>query len=121
MLLANLEGQRERETRFLATLSVRKVDALLIGQYSEGDEDFHLMLKALGIPVLLVERAMPLWAHPVMVDHAAAVKQATAHLLRLRHRRIALLTGAPKLFPAHLVRRAACVALNLKQAKGLHR
>ena len=101
LLLANSEGQRERETRFLATLSVRKVDALLIGQYSEGDEDFHLMLKALGIPVVLVEREKPLWAHAVMVDHGAAVKQATVHLLALGHRRIALLTGAPDLFPAH--------------------
>lgn len=58
-------------------------------------------IKALGIPVVLVERAMPAWAHAVMVDHAAAIKQATAHLLKLGHRRIALLTGSPDLFPAH--------------------
>ncbi len=99
-LLANSEGQREREMRFLLTLAARKVDALLIGQYSENDEDFHRLLKSLGIPVVLVEREMPLWASAVMVDHGKAVKQATAHLLGLGHRRIALLTGNPALFPA---------------------
>jgi LacI family transcriptional regulator len=101
LLLANSEGQRERETRFLLTLAARKVDALLIGQYSEGDEGFHQVLKSLGIPVVLVEREMPLWASAVMVDHCTAVKQATEHLLGLGHRRIALLTGNPDLFPAH--------------------
>ncbi len=101
LLLANSEGQRERETRFLLTLAARKVDALLIGQYSEGDEEFHQMLKSLGIPVVLVEREMPLWASAVAVDHCKAVRQATEHLLGLGHRRIALLTGNPVLFPAH--------------------
>jgi LacI family transcriptional regulator len=35
-----------------------------------------------------------------MTDHAKGVREATEHLLKLGHRRIALITGSPALYPA---------------------
>lgn len=100
LLIANSEGRREREVRFLAALAGRKADALLIGQHSEDDRELDGLLKAIGIPVVLVDRESPAWASAVMVDHGGAIKRATEHLLRLGHRRIALVTGDPALFPS---------------------
>src|SRR5690606_1294665 len=42
----------------------------------------------------------PAWADAVMVDHAGGARRATERLLRLGHRRIALLTGNPSIYPA---------------------
>lgn len=100
LLIANSDGRPERETRLLLALAARKVDALLIGQYSEGDASFIRLLRSFDLPIVLYEREMPSWANAVLVDHGNAVRQATEHLLRLGHRRIALLTGTPELYPA---------------------
>lgn len=100
LLLTNSEGQRHREMELVSILSSRKADALIIAHHSEQDEELHLMLKSTGIPVVLVDREYPSWADAVMVDHRNGVRRATEHLLQLGHRRIALITGNPALFPA---------------------
>lgn len=99
LLLTNSEGQRLRELELVALLSSRKADALIIAHHSEQDEELHQMLKAAEIPVVLVDREYPAWADAVMVDHRAGVRRATEQLLQLGHRRIALITGSPDLYP----------------------
>ncbi len=100
LLLTNSEGQRQREMELISILSSRKVDALIIAHHSEEDEELHQMLKSTEIPVVLVDRERPVWADAVMVDHCNAIRLATEQLLKLGHRRIALITGSSALFPA---------------------
>jgi LacI family transcriptional regulator len=100
LLLTNSEGNRDREMELLKIMAGRKADALMIAHHSEHDEELHARLKAAAIPVVLVDRELPAWADAVMVDHRTGVRRATERLFQLGHRRIALITGNPVLFPS---------------------
>lgn len=100
LFLTNSEGQRGREMELVSTLTSRKADALIIAHHSEQDEALHLLLRASGVPVVLVDRESPAWADAVTVDHRDGVRRATEMLLQLGHRRIALITGMPDLYPS---------------------
>ncbi len=100
LLLSNSEGRIERERELISVIATRRADALLIAQSSEMDKDLDELLHGLGIPVVLIDRELPEWADAVMVDHRNGIRQATEKLIRLGHRRIALLTGNRTLYPA---------------------
>lgn len=100
LVLSNSEGRRERERELLARLSGRRADGIMIGPYSPVTEEFESFLRRLNVPIVLIDRDLPLWADAVMTDHAKGVRDATEHLLRLGHRRIALITGSAELYPA---------------------
>src|SRR5262249_55815622 len=51
-------------------------------------------LRSAGVPLLLMERVMDLRADSIATDHHEGMRAATAHLLALGHRRIALVTGS---------------------------
>ncbi|MBN8478640.1 MAG: LacI family DNA-binding transcriptional regulator, partial [Burkholderiales bacterium] len=100
LLLTNSEGDRHREMELVSLLTSRKADALIIAHHSEQDDELHRMLESAGIPVVMVDREIPRWADAVLVDHRGGVRRATEQLLQLGHRRIALITGSPALYPA---------------------
>jgi LacI family transcriptional regulator len=100
LLLSNSEGRIERERELISVIAARRADALLIAQSSETDKALDELLHRLGIPVVLIDRELPEWADAVMVDHRSGIRQATEKLIRLGHRRIALLTGNRALYPA---------------------
>lgn len=100
LLLSNSEGRRERERELLARLSGRRADGIMIGPYSPVTEEFDSFLRRLNVPIVLIDRDLPSWADAVMTDHAKGVRDATGHLLNLGHRRIAIITGSPALYPA---------------------
>ena len=100
LMLSNSEARIDRERELISIIAARRADALLIAQSSEMDEAFGKQLHDLGIPVVLIDRERPEWADAVMLDHRAGTQQVTKKLLDLGHRRIALLTGQPTLYPA---------------------
>jgi LacI family transcriptional regulator len=100
LVLANSGGRMDRELELISRLMARRVDALLIAQSAEESDAFGARLHECGIPVVLIDRNKPTWADAVMLDHRAGTRQATEKLLQLGHRRIALLTGQPTLYPA---------------------
>jgi LacI family transcriptional regulator len=100
LLVSNSEGRIERERELISVIAARRADALLIAQSSEMDKALDELLHRLAIPVVLIDRELPEWADAVMVDHRAGIRQATEKLIRLGHRRIALLTGKRTLYPA---------------------
>ena len=61
---------------------------------------FDKFLRAIGAPIVMVDRDEPAWADAVMVDHAGSARKATSRLIDIGHRRIALLTGGPSIYPA---------------------
>ncbi len=99
LVLSNSEGRPEREAELLKRLQQRQIDGIMIGSYSHAAEN-GAFLRSLGVPIVVVDRDEPAWADAVMADHARGLGMATDHLLDLGHRRIALITGQPELFPA---------------------
>lgn len=100
LMLCNSESRLARERELLSLIAARRADGLLIAQSSEDNEDFSRELRQMGIPVVLIDREKPGWADAVMLDHRTGTRQVTEKLLELGHRRIALLTGHPSLYPA---------------------
>ena len=117
LLLTNSEGNAVRERELLKRLNQRQADGILLGQYSPLTEEFDQFLRALNVPIVLVDRNEPAWADSVAADHFHSSKRITDHLLSLGHRRVAIITGPEDLFPAaerlrgyraaHLERRVA--------------
>lgn len=100
LLISTSEGKREREMALCRSFANGQVDGMLMGSYAAIEGEFEDFLKALRVPLVMIDRDEPKWCDAVYVDHESGVYDATSHLLRQGHRRIALLTGAPWLHPS---------------------
>jgi LacI family transcriptional regulator len=100
LMLCNTEGDKSRERDLIALVSARRSDAILIAHSSEIDPELEKQISEAKVPVVLFDRESPGWADAVVVDHRSATRIATEKLLKLGHRRIALITGHPDLYPA---------------------
>jgi LacI family transcriptional regulator len=100
LLLSNSEGREDRERELLMRLNSQRSDGIMIGPYSPMTPAFDKFLHSIGAPIVMVDRDEPPWADAVMADHAGATRKATSRLIDLGHRRIALLTGGPMIYPA---------------------
>src|SRR3972149_25609 len=100
LVLGNTDGDPNRERAYLDILRKRWVDGVLFA--SAGGDDRHLRaLRASGVLAVLIARDVADGAvDTVLVDSYAGMRQATSHLLRLGHRRIAYIGGAPPPAPA---------------------
>ncbi len=100
LLLSNSDNQGAREQNLVSILAARNAGGLLISHSSENNPELEMLMLNSNIPVVLIDRERPEWADAVMVDHRNGIRRATERLLRLGHRRIALLTGHDDLYPA---------------------
>jgi LacI family transcriptional regulator len=100
LLVSNSEGREDRERELLTRLNSQRSDGIMIGPYSAMTPAFDKFLRGIGAPIVMVDRDEPAWADAVMVDHAGSARKATSRLIDLGHRRIALLTGGPSIYPA---------------------
>ena len=100
LVLGNTDGDPNRERAYLDILRKRWVDGVLFA--SAGGDDRHLRaLRASGVPAVLIARDVAAGAvDTVLVDSYAGMRQATSHLLRLGHRRIAYIGGPHSLSAA---------------------
>lgn len=98
VLLANTQGDPERERLGVETLLRRRVDAILFTTVAD-EANIRLALDA-GTAVVQVERVSPIPTPAVTVDNATGAAEATAHLLALGHRRIAYIGVDPQAAPA---------------------
>lgn len=100
LLISNTEGNESRERTLLANLARRRIDGVIIGPYSPIQGEFRDFLTNLGMPVVLLDRNEASWLDAVMIDHRNGMFHVVRKLLELGHRRIALITGEPRLYPA---------------------
>lgn len=100
LLLSNTEGREERERALLVNLASRRVDGVIIGPYSPIAGEFREFLSELKVPVVLLDRNEAAWLDAVMIDHRDGMYRAVKRLLDMGHRRIALITGGQRLYPA---------------------
>src|SRR5690606_8499 len=100
LLLSNTEGREERERALLVNLASRRVDGVIIGPYSPIAGEFREFLSELKVPVVMLDRDEAAWLDAVMIDHRDGMYRAVKRLLDMGHRRIALITGGQRLYPA---------------------
>tara|TARA_B000000460_G_C21528792_1_gene399623 strand:- start:1607 stop:2659 length:1053 start_codon:yes stop_codon:yes gene_type:complete len=102
MILANSEGDPERDVRMIRLLKQRRVDGLILSIADERTASTSNELKNDSIPIVLVDRQLEdvPRASAILTNHSAGVQSATEHLLALGHQRIALITGPESLRPS---------------------
>lgn len=100
LLVTNSSGDPKREVDRLALLRQRKVDALILSSISEASTKTSKAVASFTRPVVLLDRdPRKLNAGSVLLDHAQGVREATADLISLGHRRIAMITGSTAIRP----------------------
>jgi len=100
LMLANNNDTAATERKLLETFSKRHVDGLLLTVCDESDDQIKEVLKAIDIPIVLLDRKLDMDLDTVIVDHCSGMDQATRYLIGLGHRRIALLAGNPVVHPS---------------------
>lgn len=99
-VLTNSEGDASRDESMIRLLRWRRVDGLLLSVADERRPGTLAELAKFEAPIVLLDRVISTLedsASSVVTDHAAGMKEATGHLLDLGHRRIALISGSPKI------------------------
>ncbi|MCK6578734.1 MAG: LacI family transcriptional regulator [Anaerolineae bacterium] len=93
VMFCNTDESPDKEMKYLSVLAQKQVDGvLLVPAFSSPDP--ILFLKARGIPVVVLDRRIPvIEVDTVRTDSVRGAYQLTRHLLDLGHRRIAILTG----------------------------
>lgn len=91
VLLANSHADPEREMAVVRSFEERRVDGVIVTASRVGAL-YVPMLSRMRVPVVLINNQHPAeFAHSVMIDNLEASREATRHLIRLGHRRIAYL------------------------------
>jgi LacI family transcriptional regulator len=101
MVVANSHNLEQREREAISLFRRRRVDGLILTFGDERSEVVRQVLPRIDSPVVILDRdvAQPKQCDLIQVDHRTGAYQATKHLLELGHRRIALLTPPPTIWP----------------------
>ena len=91
VFLANSNAEPEREVRVVRSFEERRVDGIIVTSSRVGALYVPLM-ERMRVPVVLLNNQHPSqFVHSVLIANAEASIEATRHLIRLGHRRIAYL------------------------------
>jgi LacI family transcriptional regulator len=91
LILCNTEENGEKERLYLNVLLEKRVDGIVMAP-AGGNQNYLRELLADGFPVVFVDRWIPgIDADAVVVDNVDASYQIVNHLIRLGHRRIAIM------------------------------
>jgi LacI family transcriptional regulator len=94
VILCNSAGDLEREATYIKMLLAKQVDGVIFIACRSKYEHLVDLKKQKDIPVVLVDRDIPLFlGDVVMVDNEQGGYIATKHLLELGHKKIACITG----------------------------
>jgi LacI family transcriptional regulator len=96
LLLMNSENDAALDVRSIRFFQTRRVDGMLLSTVGESAPELLQTLRAVRVPVVLVDREVPpdIGASSVQNDHASGMAAAVDHLIELGHRRIALIGGS---------------------------
>ncbi|MEY4697455.1 MAG: hypothetical protein RIT14_1883 [Pseudomonadota bacterium] len=111
-LICSTAESAEREARYVAALLAQQVDGVILAAV-QSDGAAVARLRAAGVPIVAVDRALP-DAVTISADHHAGGRMMARHLLDLGHRRLAVI-GAPG-HSAPVRERLAGVEAELAQA-----
>jgi len=91
VFLANSNADPDREVKVVHSFHERRVDGILVTASRVGALYLPLLTE-LKVPIVLINNQHPgEFVHSVMIDNLTAGREATEHLIKLGHRRIAYL------------------------------
>ena len=94
LLVVSSGWQVAQELTLVEALARRRVDGVVAVPTDESDVALQTAYAALGVPIVLVEREMPMpFAGLVATDQSGSMRMATGMLLDLGHRRVALMSS----------------------------
>lgn len=97
VLLGNSDEDVEEERAVVRVLAEKQVDGLIVTPAAVHDYRHLKEFADCGMPVVLLDRNIPeLGTDAVVIDGLHAAAAATAHLIELGHRRIAIVTDVPE-------------------------
>lgn len=99
MLLANSRNDPALDASHIALLRQRRVDGLMLSLADETSPGTITALERADLPATLVDREAGSGLSAVLSDHSHGMTEAVQHLLGLGHRRIALISGSPRVRP----------------------
>jgi LacI family transcriptional regulator len=101
MILMNSENEPNLDASHIRFFQGRRVDGLILSLASDQAQTTIDTIAQVDVPVVLIDRDLPrdLNASVVRNDHRAGMIAAVDCLLDLGHRRIALITGDPDIWP----------------------
>ncbi|MBP1705107.1 MAG: putative LacI-family transcriptional regulator [Chloroflexi bacterium] len=107
VILANTDEDRAKELAAVDVLIDKRVDGLIVAPADSAQTAHLAEAQRRGIPVVLIDRGAPgLRCDVVAVDNQRAARNAVNHLIRLGHRRIAIVTEASTALSAAEIGRA---------------
>lgn len=93
LLVANAEEDPARERETVDALARQRVDGLIVALTTEATQADVEHIAGLGIPIVLVDRAVSVAVDQVLVENTAAVASVVGDMLDLGHRRVAIVAG----------------------------
>jgi LacI family transcriptional regulator len=99
MLLTDSDHDPAREARFLRLLRSRRVDGIILYLSDEDDPAVQGTIADLDVPVVVLDRDLPLALDTVFSEHRAAMRQTVAHLAARGHRELGLLMPELRIRP----------------------
>lgn len=96
VIFGNSDESFEKERHYIQALVGRRIDGVVISAVGNGSRPVLDMLTRHRIPFVLLDRAVAdVHADTVVGDSVGGARILTEHLIRLGHRRIALVNGPP--------------------------
>lgn len=96
VMITNSDEDLPTERTAVHVLFEKRVDGLIIAPAASHHGEHLAELIDRGLPIVLIDRSVAgLPADSVVVDNRRAARHAVSHLIRLGHRRIAVVTGSP--------------------------
>jgi LacI family transcriptional regulator len=93
LVSATSNGDAEREIALIELFRHRHADALLFSITRESDAHVVQAIEASRLPIVMIERDLPIPVDSVGADHLSGTRHATEHLIQLGHHRIAIISG----------------------------
>jgi len=88
-----------REVEFLQAARQRRMDGLIVTLADETAPGPIDELRRMDVPIIVLDRDVPVEADVVFSEHIRPVETAVEHLLSVGHRRIGLITASQKIRP----------------------
>jgi len=96
LILCNSDEDPQKETKYLQVLYRKRIDGLIISVTGRSAPYLKTLVRG-GLPVVLIDRKIKgLHATEVNVDNEYGAYEAVNHLIKLGHRRIGIINGAPQ-------------------------
>jgi LacI family transcriptional regulator len=99
MLLTDSDYDPAREARALQLLQSRQVDGIMLYLSDEDDAALRATVRALDVPIVVLDRDLPFAVDTVFSDHALATRRTVQALLDQGHRRLVLVEPALRTRP----------------------